>query len=76
MYLFSKDNNRKYTFEGKVKLCDKPYQVNEKDIKRNQRLMKEEAYEQVKKMEDFLKTKKKMKALMFYLLNLMKMVSM
>lgn len=39
MYLFSKDSNRKYTFEGKVKLCDKPYQVNEKDIKGNQRLV-------------------------------------
>lgn len=39
MYLFSKDNKRKYIFEGRVKLCAEPYQVKEKDIDGNERLV-------------------------------------
>ncbi len=38
MYLFSEDN-KNYTFEGKVKLSDKPYQVKEKDINGNERMV-------------------------------------
>jgi 5-methylcytosine-specific restriction protein A len=37
MYLFTKDNNRKYTFEGKVYLCGNPYQIDEKDTLGNVR---------------------------------------
>lgn len=32
VYLFSKDNKRRYVFEGKVELYSNPYQVAEKDI--------------------------------------------
>lgn len=39
MYLFSKDKNRKYIFEGKVKLNDEPYQSQEKDIDGNERIV-------------------------------------
>lgn len=39
IYLFSKDVKRKYTFEGRVELYNEPYQVNEKDIKGNERLV-------------------------------------
>lgn len=39
VYLFSKDKNRKYTFEGKVEVYDNPYQVIEKDINNNDRLV-------------------------------------
>ncbi len=39
MYLFSKDKNRKYIFEGRVKLYDDPYQMLEKDIEGNERLV-------------------------------------
>ena len=39
MYLFSKDNNKKYIFEGQVKLCAEPYQVVEKDIDGNDRFV-------------------------------------
>ena len=39
MYLFSKDNNKKYIFEGQVKLCAEPYQLIEKDIDGNDRLV-------------------------------------
>lgn len=39
MYLFSKDNKRKYIFEGRVKLCAEPYQVKEKDKNGNERLV-------------------------------------
>lgn len=39
VYLFSKDKQRRYTFEGQVKLYDKPYQVSEKDINGNDRLV-------------------------------------
>lgn len=39
MYLFSKDEKRRYIFEGRVELCNKPYQVNEIDINGNDRLV-------------------------------------
>lgn len=39
MYLFSKDKNRKYIFEGRVELNGEPYQVTEKDIEGNNRLV-------------------------------------
>lgn len=39
VYLFSKDKNRKYTFEGKVEVYDTPHQVMEKDINNNDRLV-------------------------------------
>ena len=39
MYLFSKDKNRKYVFEGRVKLCDQPYQIIEKDYTGLERLV-------------------------------------
>lgn len=39
MYLFSKDKNRKYIFEGHVVLYDTPYQVKENDINGNERLV-------------------------------------
>lgn len=39
MYLFSKDKDRNYTFEGKVELCDDPHQVIEKDKNGNDRLV-------------------------------------
>ena len=39
MYLFSKDKNKKYIFEGQVKLCAEPYQVVEKDIDGNDRFV-------------------------------------
>lgn len=39
VYLFSKDKNRKYTFEGKVEVYDTPYQVMEKDVNNNDRLV-------------------------------------
>ena len=37
VYLFSKDNKRRYTFEGRVELYDYPYQIYEKDINNNER---------------------------------------
>ena len=37
MYLFSKDNDRRYTFEGEVQLYEAPYQILEKDINGNYR---------------------------------------
>ena len=37
MYLFSKDKDRRYTFEGEVQLYENPYQVIEKDINGNER---------------------------------------
>ena len=39
VYLFSKDKKRRYTFEGRVELYDKPYQVHENDINENDRLV-------------------------------------
>lgn len=39
MYLFSRDNKRRYTFEGKVELYDDPYQKEEKDTNGNDRLV-------------------------------------
>ncbi len=39
MYLFSKDKNRKYIFEGQVELYDEPYQSEELDSKGNNRLV-------------------------------------
>lgn len=39
MYLFSKDKARRYIFEGKVELSNKPYQIQEKDINGNDRLV-------------------------------------
>ncbi|MDE6292474.1 MAG: DUF3883 domain-containing protein, partial [Bacilli bacterium] len=39
MYLFSKDKRRRYIFEGEVQLYEKPYQVVEKDINSNNRLV-------------------------------------
>lgn len=39
MYLFSKDKNKKYIFEGRVELYDIPYQVQEKDINGDNRLV-------------------------------------
>lgn len=39
MYLFSKNNNKNYIFEGRVKLCGTPYQVMEKDKNENERLV-------------------------------------
>ncbi len=32
IYLFTKDKNRQYIFEGEVELYDKPFQISEKDI--------------------------------------------
>ena len=39
VYLFTKDKKRRYIFEGKVELYDKPYQTPEKDINGNERLV-------------------------------------
>lgn len=39
IYLFSKDKNRRYTFEGRVELNGEPYQVTEKDIEDKDRLV-------------------------------------
>lgn len=39
MYLFSKDKNRNYTFEGRVELYDDPYQVTERDSENRDRLV-------------------------------------
>ena len=39
MYLFSKDKNKRYIFEGRVELYDIPYQVEEKDSNGNNRLV-------------------------------------
>ena len=39
MFLFSKDKNRNYIFEGRVELCDEPFQVQEKDINGDSRLV-------------------------------------
>lgn len=39
VYLFSKDNKRRYTFEGRVELYDEPYQVYENDINGDKRLV-------------------------------------
>ena len=37
VYLFTKDSQRRYTYEGKVKLYDKPYMSDEVDINGNMR---------------------------------------
>ena len=37
VYLFTKDNKRRYTFEGRVELYDEPYQTTEKDINGDER---------------------------------------
>ena len=34
VYLFTKDKYRRYTFEGRVELCDNPYQIEETDSNR------------------------------------------
>lgn len=39
VYLFTKDKKRRYTFEGRVELYDKPYQVPENDINGRDRLV-------------------------------------
>ena len=39
VYLFTKDKKRKYTFEGRVELYDKPYQTPENDINGRDRLV-------------------------------------
>ena len=39
IYLFSKDKNKKYVFEGRVKLCNEPYQVIENDSNGVKRLV-------------------------------------
>lgn len=39
MYLFSKDKNKNYIFEGQVELYDEPYQTIEKDSKKTDRLV-------------------------------------
>lgn len=39
IYLFSKDNKKRYTFEGRVVLYNDPYQVSENDINGNERLV-------------------------------------
>lgn len=39
VYLFTKDKNKKYIFEGRVELYDTPYQVPENDINENERLV-------------------------------------
>ncbi len=39
VYLFTKDKKRRYTFEGRVELYDKPYQTPENDINGNERLV-------------------------------------
>lgn len=39
VYLFTKDKKRRYVFEGRVELYDSPYQVPEKDIKGQERLV-------------------------------------
>lgn len=39
VYLFSKDDRRRYTFEGRVELYNDPYQLPEKDINGNERLV-------------------------------------
>lgn len=39
VYLFTKNKERKYTFEGEVELDGKPYQVSEKDINEEDRLV-------------------------------------
>lgn len=39
MYLFNKDKDRNYIFEGQVELCDVPYQVEEKDFNGDYRLV-------------------------------------
>lgn len=39
VYLFTKDSNKKYIFEGRVELYDNSYQTPEKDINGNERLV-------------------------------------
>jgi len=39
MFLFSKDKNRKYIFEGRVELYDEPFQTQENDINGDSRLV-------------------------------------
>jgi 5-methylcytosine-specific restriction protein A len=39
VYLFTKDKKRRYTFEGRVELYDKPYQTPENDINGDERLV-------------------------------------
>lgn len=39
MYLFTIDKKRRYTFEGRVELYDTPYQVKEKDVNGDERLV-------------------------------------
>lgn len=39
VYLFTKDKKRRYTFEGRAELYDKPYQVPENDINGRDRLV-------------------------------------
>lgn len=39
VYLFTKDKLRRYIFEGRVELYDEPYQIPEKDINGNERLV-------------------------------------
>lgn len=39
VYLFTKDKKRRYTFEGRVELYDTPYQVKEKDVNGDERLV-------------------------------------
>lgn len=39
IYLFTKNKDKNYIFEGMVELCDDPYQVHEKDINKNDRLV-------------------------------------
>lgn len=39
IYLFSKDDKKRYIFEGRVELYDDPYQVIENDINDNKRLV-------------------------------------
>lgn len=39
VYLFTKDKKRRYTFEGRVELYDKPYQTPENDINGKERLV-------------------------------------
>lgn len=59
VYLFSKDKTRRYTFEGKVELYDNPYQVPEKDVKENERLVwkfpLKVIYNDVEEQDDFVK---------------------
>lgn len=39
IYLFTKERDKKYVFEGRVQLFDEPYQVEEKDKNHNNRLV-------------------------------------